>query len=516
MRFRSMLVLALVASALTVSVRADDLARRRIEASVRFLAGDLLEGRGTPSRGLDLAALYLANELRAAGWEPASGGSYLQEYALKEYAPAEAHITVKLNGRALRSDEYVLKVMATGPTAISGRYDAVFAGYGIVSPERGRDDLAGVDVRGKAVIAILGAPWKVDPEALSECDHVIGKRLQAGIRNASAVVYVSEELESPPDEPASPEVAFIRSMARVPVAYLAQQSPKRTFAMPPVGLFVTPRAFDRTLAQACGGTYAEWRKRLADGTGGKAKAVPASVEIGVEVQPRDGRAANVVAVLRGTDPALRDEWVVLSAHYDHLGRMDARVDQDGIFNGADDNASGTAAALEVARLLRAGPPLRRSVLVLLTSGEECGLLGSGYYSFNPLVPRESVVANVNLDMIGRSDGSVIAIADVAEDLYRTATEIGDAGGIKIEPDPNPTWRLLYRVDSYHFARQGVPAIEFFTNMHEDYHQPSDTADLIHYDQLARITNAVHRLLDHYAQGGARPTFKRPSWFLVPD
>jgi Zn-dependent M28 family amino/carboxypeptidase len=300
------------------------------------------------------------------------------------------------------------------------------------------------------------------------------------------------------------------------VAYLAQQPPRRTVAIAPIGLIVTPSVFDRTLARACGGTYAEWRKRLASGKGEGAKAVPATVEVGIEVQPKDGRAANVVAVVRGTDPALRDEWVVLSAHYDHLGRIVVQNDQDGIFNGADDNASGTAAVIEVARLLRAGPPPRRSVLVLLTAGEECGLLGSGYYSFNPLVPRESVVANVNLDMIGRSEGSVIAIADVSEDLFRTAAEIGGASGIKIEPDPNPTWRFLYRVDSYHFAREGVPAIEFFTNMHKDYHQPSDTADLIHYDQLARITDAVHRLVDHYAQGGSRPAFKRPEWFLVPD
>jgi len=145
-----------------------------------------------------------------------------------------------------------------------------------------------------------------------------------------------------------------------------------------------------------------------------------------------------------------------------------------------------------------------------------GLLGSAYYSMHPVVPSERVVANINMDMVGRSDGTVIGIASGSEELFEKAAEFGGKYGISVLPDKHPSWRLVYFIDSYHFARLGLPFIEFATEMHKDYHQVTDTANLIHYDDLNRIIDVAYELTNHYAQGAPRPTFKRPAWFLTPD
>ena len=145
-----------------------------------------------------------------------------------------------------------------------------------------------------------------------------------------------------------------------------------------------------------------------------------------------------------------------------------------------------------------------------------GLLGSAFYSIHPLVPMERVVANINLDMVGRSDGTAIGIAAGCDELFDRASEFGKRCGISVVPDKHPTWRLVYFIDSYHFARMGVPFIEFATEMHKDYHQVTDTADLIRYDELNRIIDVAFELTNYYARGAPRPTFKRPAWFLTPD
>ncbi len=145
-----------------------------------------------------------------------------------------------------------------------------------------------------------------------------------------------------------------------------------------------------------------------------------------------------------------------------------------------------------------------------------GLLGSAYYSMHPLVPWERVVANINLDMVGRSDGTAIGITSGSDELFQKASAFGMKCGISVLPDKHPTWRLVYFIDSYHFARMSVPFIEFATEMHKDYHQVSDTADLIRYDDLARIIDVAYELTSYYAQGAQRPSFKRPAWFLTPN
>lgn len=510
---RHVLVLFLSMALATTAAAPSEQTRRRLEGAVRFLAHDLLEGRGTPGRGLDIAALYLASELQAAGWKPGNGESYYQNYPVSEFSARESRYQITLNGTILSEQDYILLPFGIDPKQTPRSHPLVYAGHGIVAPENGIDHLAGIDVAGKAVVSLFGAPWELDGAAPFGYDRASGKSIAASGRGAGLLIYVTPEIESIRSTPTSAEAAFMREARQASFTYLPG------FGGPTMGLgailAVTPAAFDRTLARAAGGSYRSLQSRLAADS---FQPVPldAVVEISIEAEIREAEAPNVVAVLPGSDPALREEWVVLSAHFDHLGSRPAGKGEDGIWNGADDNASGTASVLELARRLAEGPAPRRSVLVFLTSGEDRGLLGSAHYSLHPIVPFSRVAVNINVDMVGRSTGSVQGIAPVSPELFQRAVETGRRHGITVEPDQQPSFRVLYLVDSYHFARFDVPIIEFFTGLHPDYHQPSDEADAIHYDEMARIFEVILDLTRFYVDGGRKPGFERPQWFQTVE
>jgi hypothetical protein len=376
-----------------------------------------------------------------------------------------------------------------------------FSGNAIVSEEKAIDQLSGAALTGKAVVTFIGAPWKYEPRVFGP-ERMVGKSIEVGGRGASMCLYVTHEFD---EKPATPEMGLLRETALVPAAYLPAVS-GGIGAVPCV--MTRPAVFDRFFGKELG-RYDELKAK--DETGrAKVRSVHGTIEIQLKARTTEGNASNVVAVLPGTDPKLRDEWVVLTAHYDHLG-LTPPGSPDAVYNGADDNASGTAAVLEVARRLAAP---KRSVLVLLVSGEERGLLGSTYYALHPLVLFERVVLDVNIDMVGRSSGAVQAISNGSTELFKRAVEAGKAHQVTVEPNAHPTWNLPYLTDSYHFNRLDVPAVEFFTDLHDDYHQPGDEAAKIHYPQLAHVVDAMAQLVNDFAQGAPRPAFKRPSAFLT--
>ena len=505
------LALASLGGTASAESKGEDLRRARIESTIRFLADDLLEGRGTPGRGLEVAAVYLAEELREAGLEPGNGDSYFQPYRVKEFNPKETRYEVTLAGQPLTPDEFVVIPFGLDP-ALPVRADLVFAGYGVVAPERKVNDFAGIDVRDKAVVALLGAPWPLDPQAAFGYDRAIGKSIETFIRSGKLLLYVTDQLV-PPDT-TSTEIMLMEEGKDVPAAVLDGFAGNSTMGLGST-LAITPAAFDRTLGRLVGNTYAELQRL---GAAGKLKAKPlaAQVELKAATEVRTAEARNVAAIVRGSDPQLRDEWVVLTAHYDHLGRKDVPLGEDGIWNGADDNASGTAAILEIGRAIAAGAAPRRSLLVLFLSGEERGLLGAAYYSQHPLVPYEKVVLDINVDMVGRSSGRVQGIAPTCEPLFAETVAIGKEHQIEVDPDQQPSWRVAYLTDSYHFTRFDVPAIEFFTGMHVDYHQPSDSVEKIRYPELGRILAVMEGLTRRYLDGAPKPAVKRPAWFLTPQ
>jgi len=485
----------------------------RAEADLRFLADDLLEGRGTPSPGLDVAALYLANQLRAAGWDPAVGGDYFQPFEVGMFDPAAARIKISINGIALAEGQYSFMSLGLRPDETPVEYELVLAGYGVSVPEDGADDFQGLDVEGKAVISFLGAPWELDPTVIHAPDHGLGKAVQASVRGGQMLLYVSDEFSTGFEGAPGAEVGLINSYAHSPLTQLLEDS--RTSAFNTPFLAFGADVFDRALAGAAGGTYAEIQERLGQGESVSGD-IPASIRIEIETEAARGVANNVVAILPGTNPELMNEWVMLTAHYDHLGAHPAPIGEDGIFNGADDNASGTAAVLEVARRLGAVGPMDRSVAVGFFSGEEMGLIGSAYYTSHPLVPLEQTVLDINVDMVGRSDGTAQAITPGSEELFEKAAEVGAAAGMTILPDQQPTWRLSYFLDGYHFARNDIPMISVFTELHADYHQPGDEIEKIEFEAFEKIVDMIGALAEYYARGGALPAYKRPAWFLTPQ
>ena len=220
------------------------------------------------------------------------------------------------------------------------------------------------------------------------------------------------------------------------------------------------------------------------------------------------RAPNVVAILPGSDPVLRDEYVVLSAHLDHVG-VGRPVDGDSIYNGADDDASGTTGLLEVAEALARLPERpKRSIVFLHVSGEEKGLLGSAWFADHPTLPLDKVVANVNVDMIGRNAAdSVVLVGMRYTSLGATAQRVAAAHpelGLAVSDDPWPQERFFFRSDHFHFARKEVPAIFFFSGVHEDYHRPSDEVETIDTDKAARIARMVFYLTLAVADDPQRP------------
>jgi hypothetical protein len=458
-------------------------ALERLRADIAFLAADELEGRGTPSRGLDIAALYLESRLRAMGVAPGVNGSYRQVYTVGSYAPKDARVTVSIGGKPVPAADYVLINFGRDPA--KGPIDAelVQAGNGIVLEEKGINELGAVDVKGKGVVVRKGAPWPLDPNGAFGPDRAMGKLMAATVRGAELVVYLTDDLDAGPDA----ESKFFGQMKNAEVAFIRKPSVSHVSALNPVLLLR--------------------RAALEFKPGSR-------IRITIEMRVREGQAANVLGKIPGTDPDLKDEWVVLSAHYDHIGSHAAPPGQDGIWNGADDNASGTAAVLEIARQM-VEKPGKRGILVFLTSGEDRGIFGSAVYAHQPVVPMKHAAVQINLDMVGRSRGEVQAVAHISPELFQHAVTMGKAHGLDVVPDQQPSWRILYLTDNYHFARSGVPGVHFFTGLHTDYHQPSDTADKIRYEELSRIVALAADLTRGYAGEKARPKFHRPEWFVTP-
>jgi hypothetical protein len=224
-------------------------------------------------------------------------------------------------------------------------------------------------------------------------------------------------------------------------------------------------------------------------------------------------APNTVGILRGSDPALRDEYLVYSAHMDHVGITPGQPDS--INNGADDDASGTAGVIELAEAFsRPGARPRRSILFLTVSGEEKGLWGSRYFSEHPAVPLESIVANINIDMIGRNwADTIVAIgkehSDLGETLERVNAEHPELGMTAID-DRWPGERFYFRSDHYNFARKGVPILFFFNGVHEDYHQPSDEPEKIDAEKESRILRLLYYLGQEVANAPRRPRWNPES------
>ncbi len=495
-----------------------------IEAHVRFLADDLLEGREAGTRGYDIAALYAAAQFGALGLEPAGddGGWYQRVPLLKGARVLEgARFTLKREGRITAFkvlDEFMPSI---NYNAESSEVTAplVFVGQAVKAPALGHDDLAGVDLKGKIAVMFGGAPERFSNTERAVHNSSREKAIDLVAAGAVGTIYLGK----PKDEAKYAWTKYTANWAR-PGMRLKGKDGKPVDGFPQLAASISlPVAVARKLFEGAPVSYDEALARV-EKSESRSFALPGSATLATRARFETLESHNVVARLPGTDPALADESVVFSAHLDHIGISPAG-EGDRINNGATDNALGSAILLELARqMTRSTVKPKRSAVFLLVTAEEKGLLGAEYFAEFPTVPAEGIVANVNMDMPVTMTELTDVISFGAEHSTlgpMVARAVRD-NGMTITPDPLPEETVFVRSDQYAFVRKGIPAVyldagikpkdptidgkkilEDFLEHH--YHQPSDQVDLpIHYASAARMADINLRIGLMVANAAERP------------
>jgi Zn-dependent M28 family amino/carboxypeptidase len=505
-----------------------------IEAHVRFLAADEMEGREAGTRGYDLAANYVATQFQLLGLAPAGmDDSYFQTVPLTAHWLVPEGVRFMLRDASGASTELTIgEDFVPGSSASAGERTteapAAFAGYGVVAPEFGHDDYAGLDVDGRIAVVLAGYPSVLPGEEGAHYGSTREKARAAAARGAVGLITVYTESY----EAVSP---WARVQAGLESAAMTWSGPDgEPFSAAPgitASALMSPEAGAR-LFEGSERSYADVRADVAGGATPAGFPLAASLAITVASRQESRTSANVVGMVPGSDPALSDEYVVMLGHLDHEG-VGAPVDGDAIYNGALDNASGIAALIEAARAVAAQPVApRRSILFLAVTAEEKGLLGSEYFARNPTVPTDAIVAAVNVDMpvLLYDFADVIAFgadhSSLGDVLAGTLAEMD----LALTPDPMPQQAIFTRSDHYRFVQQGVPSVMLATGWNTparegeggehflgflggNYHQPMDDLDQpIDYVAGARFAEVNYRLLRAVADAEARPAWHAGDFF----
>jgi Zn-dependent M28 family amino/carboxypeptidase len=468
---------------------------------VKVLSSDEYEGRAPGTNGEALSVKYLEDQFKKAGLKPGnSDGTYVQNVPLVGILGKEARpftVTKGTQKRTLKwSDDVVAWTKRVGDGASIDGSDVVFAGYGVVAPEFNWDDFKDVDVKGKTIIVLVNDPPVADPADAARLDPKTfgGKamtyygrwtyKFEEGARKGAAAIFVVHE-----EGPAGYPFSVVQGNLREKFDLI---TPDKNAGRAAIEGWITLDAAKKLLAM--GGQDFDALKKQA--VTREFKPVPLGVKSSFAVRNtlRTIDSQNVVAKLEGSDPRMKDEYIVYSAHWDHLGVGAPAADGDKIYNGALDNATGVGTVLEIARgFTQVQPAPKRSILFLMLTAEEQGLLGSQYYSINPLYPLNKTVANINIDGVnqwGRTkDLTLVGMG--ASDLDDYALAAAREQGRTLTPDPEPEKGFYYRSDHFHFAKQGVPALDPDSGVdfvgksadysktkrdeynEKDYHAPSD-------------------------------------------
>jgi hypothetical protein len=430
-----------------------------IRAHMKFLASDLLEGRATGTRGYQLAAEYVASQFEASGVEPGANGSYLQPITFRHtVASPESAVTFTTDSGSVTRLQFGKDFMTYGDALNSERVSegrVVFVRYGVTAPDLKYDDYAGVDVRGKIVAYFAGAPATFTGALRAHYSSSSGKLDNAAAHGAAGVLALNTRED------------FVRfTWDRVLSHYKlgsmhwldASGAPHAVQPAVSNSVSLSMEGQERLFA-SIGRTVDQIAADLASGKV-RSMELPVRASMRIVSSHKPVESANVVGVVRGSDPVLRDQYLVYSSHLDHLGITDP-VDGDSINNGAMDNASGIAAMLEIARAFAEMPTKpRRSILFVATTAEEKGLRGADYFANNPTVPIDQLVANINIDqiMMMHAVKDVIPLGVEVSDLGAAALKVAKDMGLEVSPDPAPEEVYFVRSDQYPFVKRGVPAI----------------------------------------------------------
>jgi len=477
---------------------------KRLQEHVNYLAGPKMRGRGTGTKELERAGRYIADHFKKAGLEPGAGKSYFQAFPVTVGAELgkqnRAEVVRGAQREVLRAgQEYIpLTFSNSGEASVP----VVFAGYGISSQEHNYDDYAGLDAQGKAVIVLRHEPQEEDEKSifagkqLTTHSDIISKAINARLHGARAMILVND-----PVPHATEEDLLIK--------FGSQQGPTDENLL----LIHAKRDIvDKWLA-ASGKTLVQLQKAIDEKPAPQSFAVPdVTLHLQVNVRRINASTRNVIGILRGSDPKLAGEAIVIGAHYDHLGLGNSNSSMDKqsvgkIHAGADDNASGTAALLELASTLAPlRAKLRRSVIFIAFSAEELGLNGSSYYTKNPTWPLEKTAAMINLDMVGRPRDNKLYVGGIGTSpIFKEILDRANTVGLQLSASSQGGYGSS---DHQSFYVKNVPVLFFFSGLHADYHKPTDTPDRIHNADHARVVELALHTAQELAARDDRPLFVR--------
>lgn len=516
----------LVAS-VTTQRAVDSISASQLRNYLTFIASDEMEGRDTPSRGLDTTAKFLAMNLANWGFKPAGdNGSFFQHIELRRNRADSEQTKVELNGRVLTAGTDYLP--AGGSGNVNGQL--VFAGNGWFIKSKEIDAYKGVDPAGKIAV-IFGTPNQ-SPRGVARADFgkagedYMAPTEYARSKGVVGLIYV-------------PDFQYLANWQRTRQRLMERGSTvvakfqtQTTTSSPLPSIVISPEVAQSLFAgekQTASNIFSASYGNSLPGSFVMNEAKKATMNVASNTETVSTQ--NVVAVWEGSDPTLKAEYVALGAHYDHVGSGCPPVGNDKICNGADDDGSGTTALLGMAEALAKAPTRpKRSVLFVWHCGEEKGLWGSRYFTEYPTVPLNQIVAQLNIDMIGRSkkEGDtnprnseltgpnavyVIGSTMMSTELGQLVNEVNKSFlNLTFDTrydDPNDPNHFFSRSDHFNYARKGIPIIFFFDGVHEDYHRAGDTADKIDYDKMEKVTRTVYMTAWEVANRPARLKVDKP-------
>lgn len=503
-----------------------------VDAHLRFLSSDLLEGRAPATRGGQLAAEYIASELREDGIAPGVNGSYFQEVPIDIVGARQQTIRVSTGGKApaaLRYPDDVVMWAGSATDSSAMRGEVVFVGYGINAPENRWNDFKGMDLKGKILLILVNDP----PAPAGEPALFGGKAMTWYGR----WVYKFEEAER--QGAAGALIIHTTERAGYPWHTVVGSWAKEQRMLPrdasrPAPLGIQGWIRDTVAASLLSRAGLDLAALTAQAASRDFKPVPTGITIDASFRNDVAhmQSQNVVGVLAGRDAKLKNEYVAFSAHWDHLG-IGPAVNGDSIYNGASDNASGVADLLAVARAAAEGPRAKRSMLFVFVTAEESGLLGSEWFGQHPTVPKSQIVAALNMDggnVLGRTRDLTV-LGDTKSSLGPMIAAMIRPMGMRISPDDHPERGAFYRSDHFSFAKVGIPAVsigagndfvgrpkEWGAQQEEDYvahryHQPSDQYDpKFDLSGATQLSQIVLRLGLKLANDPSWPTWAKGAEF----
>jgi Zn-dependent M28 family amino/carboxypeptidase len=504
----------------------DNITRAQIRDYLSFIASDVLEGRDTPSRGLDTAAHFLAMNMSRWGLKPAGDdGTFFQKIALSRTAVDKSETRVQMNNQTLALGDDYIPLARTAEVPAS---QLVFAGTGWLIKSKNIDAYRGIDPKGK--IAIVFSPPDGFPRGVNRSD-ITGRRgedwmgpAEYAMKQGAVGIVIVPDFQYMANWERNRTRITERGTTTVE-KFQAASSPQSP------GIVAAPR-LTTLLFQ---GEKQNATSLFEAAYGGQplepfALSPQKTLSITVKVKSDVAATQNVVGVFEGSDPVLKNEYVALGAHYDHVG-VGIPVNGDAIYNGADDDASGTTALLVMAEALaKATIKPKRSVLFVWHTGEEKGLWGSRYFTDFPTVPLDKIVTQINIDMIGRSKkegdtnprnsglsgpnqifviGSKMMSTELGEITESVNNQYLNFTYDFRYDDPTDPNRFFFRSDHFNYARKGIPIVFFFDGVHEDYHRPGDEPEKIDYEKMEKLTRTIYMTLWEVANRPTRPKVDKP-------